>query len=705
MQLKRVRFWVFVISAALVTAYIVMDSERTMPGPLSAVHARIPELAGGNSCNACHGGWTRSMTSACLSCHAEIERQIDAHAGFHGTLQTGNAKQCATCHSDHHGSDFQIVNKQSFVRAGFPNMHAFEHGVLGFAMEGRHLELECTACHEHAATDILPVDAHRFLGLSRDCSSCHEDPHEGTMQRSCADCHDQTSFDSLFYMGHDDHLRLVGGHGNLDCRSCHAKGSAHALENLDPKRPVRARTCIDCHDSPHRDTFVREIASFVSMTKGASCVTCHLDEHTDFHESQETLTREHHARAGFPLDAPHDNVACEACHDPEIAHFAKRHPGRSPDTCSACHADVHGGQFDSLSAFANGECTACHSRESFEPHAFTVEHHARTALPLEGHHLELDCHACHEKPEPLPISRDIDGAAQIAAYQRPRVFHGTPSDCRACHADAHRGFFDQRLADSDSAIEDCNACHTPHSFSELPQPFDHEHFTGFALLGAHAQDSCTTCHAPRTEPDAAGRTFGFISDVFGPYEGCVTCHADPHEGAFLADDHFAPHPDGLTGCARCHVETSFRTPRGEFDHGRTTGFPLNGAHATAGCSACHPPLAYPDSLGRTRARAVGRACADCHEDPHAGQFEVGGRIDCARCHRSTDSFRQLSFNHNLNSRFPLDDAHENVACSACHKEVEHDGERFIRYRPLGTQCVDCHGDHREPLRRRKKSRF
>ena len=109
------------------------------------------------------------------------------------------------------------------------------------------------------------------------------------------------------------------------------------------------------------------------------------------------------------------------------------------------HADVHGGQFEQ-SQFKGQQCTACHDRLHFEPHAFTLEKHELTALPLTGQHVKTDCNDCHLVPDPVPGVADA-----------PRAFHGTPSDCDACHRDAHAGFFDERAVQRAAASLDAMA--------------------------------------------------------------------------------------------------------------------------------------------------------------------------------------------------------------------------------------------------------
>jgi len=284
------------------------------------------------------------------------------------------------------------------------------------------------------------------------------------------------------------------------------------------------------------------------------------------------------------------------------------------------------------------------------------------------------------------------------------VFRGTPSRCERCHEDAHRGYFD-RFAETlgRHASGTCAACHSTEAFSAIPDGvFDHGRWTGFPVRGAHAQSRCESCHPRSKEADRFGRSFGWVAAQFGTYTGCVTCHVDPHRGAFDTPD-LPGEVNGQTGCLRCHVETSFRLVSAAFDHARWTGFAVEGAHLEVGCAACHAPLAKPDAHGRTWGQAPGRRCADCHADPHAGQFRVKGRTDCARCHRST-GFADLRFDHDRDSRFRLGESHQGLACGACHQPVPEGPTKVVRYRPMARKCVDCHGAPTNPFRDRKGRR-
>ena len=657
--MSRGRIGIAILSATVVVYIAVAGMGGNSPGPLAEVHAREAGLSGSDSCSRCHGGWFREMTEACLSCHQPIGVRIDKGSGLHGSLEGARARRCALCHSDHHGGDFALVNKASFAQAGVAERSKFDHRRIGFEMEGQHLELDCSKCHRQADATPLPKGEWRFGGLEQDCAGCHEDPHKGSMAKACADCHNQVKFDQPRARGHEEFLPLTGGHAAVSCRRCHQKEAPHALET--PGAP--ARRCIDCHTSPHRTSFVGE----------QDCKTCHLADHTGFRADTLTVTAPQHASSGFTLREPHREVACESCHPPAETDFVARYPGRGPNDCRQCHLDPHGGQFD-RDAPAQRGCVACHAPTRFKPHEFTLKKHSLTDLPLTGRHAEADCSACH--PDPPKAT--------------PRLFANTPSNCAACHADAHRGRFKQ---------QGCNTCHAAtDAFSESAgEGFDHAKWTGFAVRGAHAQEDCDACHRPQPKADRAGRTFGWAPK---PKNGCASCHSDPHRGSF--DTAGAPaEVGGRTGCARCHIESSFRA-LDRFDHGRWTGFVLDGAHAKADCSSCHKPLRKADSNGRSWGRARGRRCESCHLDPHAGQFRDSGATSCDRCHKSAAGFRRLAFNHDMHSRFPLDKAHRQVACAACHKPLLWNGTRkVVRYRPLNTRCAACHGDQQDPLRRKR----
>lgn len=674
MNVARTGLWVGVVSALGVLLLAVSASRRKAPGPISAVHAAVADLDGGASCSSCHGGWFGNMRGACSECHDEIAQQVEQGHGLHGRLDDVLAADCASCHSEHHGASFRLVNPLAFSLAGVRDPSRFDHSLVGFAMDGAHLELACRDCHANAEVDVLPEGEHRFLGLDQDCATCHADPHGGQMQFGCATCHGQASFTDRAVPGHEAWLSLLGAHEAVDCRTCHAAGTPHGLEALQPGARDLARQCGDCHETPHSTTFLAGNAAANGVEPRATCAVCHPLDLPAFTDPGVAITPEQHGHGGFPLTEPHHAVDCASCHPP-AASYAERHPGRAPRQCASCHADPHDGQFDVPPNAAI--CVDCHAATHFDPPAFDRTLHAATALPLDGRHAETDCHDCHTDP-------GDEGA---------RRFRGTPNRCEQCHADAHAGRFASAAAELAAQPRGtCAACHGTGAFADVDAAaFDHGRWTDFPIHGAHAQIDCEECHPRAEAPDLAGRRFGRIARHGDGAVDCAVCHGDPHEGTFARDG--APGAiDGRTGCERCHDTASFRALPHGFDHGAFTGFALTGAHQKIACVGCHERLLEPDPIGRTWARARGGDCADCHRDPHQGQFERNGRIDCARCHKSTTTFATLSFRHNLDSRFPLGEAHQKVACSGCHHPETIGGVQVVRYRPLPMECIDCHGN-------------
>jgi len=90
-----------------------------------------------------------------------------------------------------------------------------------------------------------------------------------------------------------------------------------------------------------------------------------------------------------------------------------------------------------------------------------------------------------------------------------------------------------------------------------------------------------------------------------------------------------------------------------------------------------------------------RACADCHADPHGGQFLEVQAGACERCH-DVAAFRPASrFDHDRDAAFPLGAAHRSVACERCHlNRSGPDSRQIVTYRGVPKTCRDCHGPNK-----------
>ncbi|MCB9684030.1 MAG: hypothetical protein H6738_01240 [Alphaproteobacteria bacterium] len=337
--------------------------------------------------------------------------------------------------------------------------------------------------------------------------------------------------------------------------------------------------------------------------------------------------------AGFlspgPLAAPHAEIdgvtQCPKCHEAG--------KGVSADRCMACHEDVKE-QVTSQSGFhkdKSQDCQRCHpdhKGRDFQLVKMSESDfdHTVTGFALEGPHQRAECIDCHEKPG---------------------EWTGLSQECTSCHDEIHKS--DRAYM---KACDDCHAVVDDWVVKSVPASvFDHTKTSqvDWILEGAHLDVACKECH---------------IDAVFHPTDHgtCKTCHTNPHRMALSG------------GCETCHDTRSFHVSR--FDH-TLAGWPLEGQHATVPCRTCHGEHA-------TRPLAHG-TCADCHEDPHGGQFAPRA---CDTCHDlNVAAFQIARFDHEQTA-FPLHGRHATVGCEECHGEGP--GGRYAGL--PAEDCDACHTD-------------
>ena len=458
--------------------------------------------------------------------------------------------------------------------------------------------------------------------------------------------------------------------GIRSCTQCHQLREAGVSRTL----------CLDCH-SP--------LARRIESGKGyhadvdADCATCHKEHFgLDFALVRFDTAAFRHESVGYRLEGAHGQAECRDCHTPRLISdpVVRAADGTLaldrtflglPSACVSCHVqdDPHGNQF------AGRACSDCHDSESWE--RAPGFDHDQARYRLTGRHAAVECAECHRAPPAnvasvAPRAGQPPRAAAVSPRYRPVRFDA----CSACHVDPHEGAMQGR----------CESCHTTAGWQSVDRAgmerrFDHER-TGFELMGSHAQLTCASCHDARTVSGLAGIRIQYVRGTAAraypsPVTGkCVSCHLDEHSGQ-LED------VPGGAECTNCHGEVEWLPAHyGPERHSETT-FPLEGAHRTVACADCH--RSATDSLVFSVAAA---ACTDCHQpdDPHDGQFS---NRSCDSCH-SVQAFRIPAFDHGA-TRYPLDGAHRDVSCSSCHAaQPGSRGQAMVRYRPLGTRCVDCH---------------
>lgn len=456
--------------------------------------------------------------------------------------------------------------------------------------------------------------------------------------------------------------------GIRSCTSCHelrAKG-------------IEASRCLECH-APLRARIEASEGYHAVANATDGCARCHKEHFgRDFDLLHFDPSGFEHSETGWSPEGAHANLDCRDCHTsslvraPEVRTFKGRYGALNrtylglETECVSCHQaeDPHGDQF------ADRTCESCHGQEAWEdPPGFD---HGATRYELTGMHQRVACADCHP-----PLNRG--GSSTSGGELR---FTGLAfGQCTSCHEDAHDGGMGAT----------CSSCHVTGGWDRvgeetLRRRFDHD--AVYRLEGAHRDAQCAACHSAMPSPDSTllirylpgteGRNYP--SPVS---EGCASCHVDEHDGEFEG------RPGGVA-CDGCHDQDDWVPTRYDFRrHNDESAFVLAGAHVAVPCLDCHPT---PERMEAAEPRfriGLGSACADCHApaDPHAGQFE--GRA-CDSCHGDR-SFAIPAFNHDA-TRYPLDGAHREVACAQCHsEETGPGGVRFVRYRPLGTGCTDCHG--------------
>ncbi|MDQ7053305.1 MAG: cytochrome c3 family protein [candidate division KSB1 bacterium] len=235
--------------------------------------------------------------------------------------------------------------------------------------------------------------------------------------------------------------------------------------------------------------------------------------------------------------------------------------------------------------------------------------------------------------------------------------------CTACHDDVHAGKFGNR----------CEQCHSTRGWSTVNRSrFDHSK-TRFPLKGRHATVDCRKCHT----------SGNFLKRL--AFQNCSDCHVDEHRGQF------AWREDGGR-CDACHTEDGFLPALFTIRDHQETRFALAGAHLAVPCVSCHKLVTGSDGRAYRQFRIDRRACKNCHDDVHKGQFRAQVQEHgCAYCH-TTESWEQVRFNHDR-SRFPLTGQHRQVACEQCHKPVDVGTpmERIL-FKPIETTCQTCHQD-------------
>lgn len=389
----------------------------------------------------------------------------------------GLSQDCASCHDRKHGNKLEDC-QSCHSTAGWEKVVGFDHSTTRFPLRGKHSTVECRLCHTDLAEKEDPAQLLFTTKTFGDCSPCHLSPHSaGFSKQSCSFCHSPESWRNRGAAGRFNHdltaFRLTGKHASLACEKCHSAGLLNGRSRLK----LAHNRCTDCHSDSHSGEFAARYNSDCSVCHTTSgfvpstftvrqhdgsrfsldgahaaipcgechrrsgfgratfhfsdirCESCHKDRHGGQFAGE---MKEHscaachstgdwrpknfdHARTGFPLSGKHTVLACDKCHLTTRVNGETVAKFKGTDRkCSACHQEVHGGQF---ARDGRTECATCHNPDGWRSLVFN--HDTQSRFKLTGAHRQLRCSACH-KAERL-------GTQSFVRYKPQSVA------CESCH--------------------------------------------------------------------------------------------------------------------------------------------------------------------------------------------------------------------------------------------------------------------------------
>lgn len=564
----------------------------------------------------------------CASCHtfnswrpSEFE-----HAKTNFQLTGAHASvQCADCHVNNrykglpndcfycHKSDYAAAKEPDHAKAQVSHdcltCHSvtgwkpstFDHQRTAFPLTGSHASLACASCHTNG----------QFKGKSQECYSCHQkdyakvvQPNHVTAQfdHNCVTCHTVNTWTPSTFDHQRTEFRLTGAHTAAECSGCHTGGVFKGT----------AKECYPCHRAEMEKVVTPD---HVKGQFSHDCLTCH----TNMVWKPATFD---HNRTNYPLAGAHKSVDCAKCHTNE------KYKGL-PSDCYSCHATTFNktetpphlaGQF-------SHDCMTCHTVQTWRPSTFN---HAKTAFPLKGAHVSVDCASCHSNGQ----------------------FATLTMDCYGCH---RNDFASAKVPDHviGQFSHDCLTCHANTAWK--PAKFNHSQ-TNFPLTGAHVSVTCASCHKN-------GQFTGTSTDCYSCHQSQFNTTVSPNHatGQFSHD------------CLTCHTTSVWKPST--FNHS-TTAFPLTGAHVAVGCGDCHKNGQF---------KGTAKDCYTCHLSDFNGVTDPNHLTNafdhnCLSCHTVT-AWSPATFNHSATA-FPLTGAHSSTTCVKCHVGGKYAG--------TSKECYVCH---------------
>lgn len=252
------------------------------------VHARaeLPEWAGAQGCEACHGpgqshadsgdadlirtfsaSSVEDTNAACLTCHTK-----DAAMFWRGSAHESFDLSCTSCHSLH---------------APWTNQFALANGDMNTAtsisakprtLVNQKISETCLTCHTEVEKSMFQRSNHPLRNGQMSCADCHTahgsvteaSLHGVTKNETCYGCHAETRGPFLWA-----HMPV-----QEDCSTCHTPHGSNQTKLLKSTPP---RLCQSCHLFGHHQTVPGTSGQVWNSNR--SCVNCHIRIHGSNHAS------------------------------------------------------------------------------------------------------------------------------------------------------------------------------------------------------------------------------------------------------------------------------------------------------------------------------------------------------------------------------------------------------------------------------------
>ena len=181
------------------------------------------------------------MAVPCFECHKKSEKWDFRKIG----------KQCVDCHENIHKNYLDqkyIPNSdcKSCHSSSSWNEISFDHHKTDFVLKGKHVNVDCRACHFKSVEGIVKQ---QFSWPTDACTNCHDDIHYHQFEiegiTSCIRCHTSDDWKPTLFNHDQARFKLDGKHRDLNCILCH-KINTESKNNFRVYK-FKDISCASCH--------------------------------------------------------------------------------------------------------------------------------------------------------------------------------------------------------------------------------------------------------------------------------------------------------------------------------------------------------------------------------------------------------------------------------------------------------------------------